>query len=241
MSILDSVRDLHNETAFQQVREAQQRLKDAENGIHREAGDVMGKHDFLMLLSAQLRHQDPLNPQSDAEFASQLAQFSSLEQMMNMAGSLESMQAFSLVGKYVIGEAFIDGIRFEIAGVVDSIFLKDGAKWAQIGEYEVRVSDINEVFDGSMFPTPDQLITTSNNLIGREVKAQVGEEVVEGVVTRVFVEKGQIMARIDNGTDKPWFVGVNSIFDIREPGTPGEDKPEEPPPTEVDDEEKDVA
>ena len=221
MSVLDAVRHLNNETAFQQARQAERMREESANGGGRNTGVTMGKHDFLMLLSAQLRHQDPLNPQSDAEFASQLAQFSSLEQMMNMSESLESMQAFSLVGKYVIAEAFIDGRRFDIAGIVDSIFRKDGAKFAQIGEYEVRVSDINEVFDGSMFPTPEQLIHTSNNLIGRTVRAQVGENVIEGLVTRVTVDRGQMFALIDDGTDAPKFVGLGSIFDIRETSAPG--------------------
>ncbi|MCL2391145.1 MAG: hypothetical protein FWC66_00885 [Oscillospiraceae bacterium] len=206
MSAIDMVSALQNQTAIQN-RNAQS------NG---NAGDVMGRHDFLMLLSAQLRHQDPLNPQSDADFAAQLAQFSALEQMMNMSQSLTSMQAFSLVGQYVIAESLIDGRKMEIAGIVDSIFTMDGRKFAQIGAHHVPVSDITEVFDGSIFPTPEQLIQTSNNLIGRIIKARIGEGVFEGVVIGVSVsEKGQMQAAIgleDGGTK---LVPVGSIFDIR--------------------------
>ena len=57
------------------------------------AGASMGKNEFLKLLVAQLEHQDPLAPQEGQEFAAQLAQFSSLEQLTNINGTLEANQA----------------------------------------------------------------------------------------------------------------------------------------------------
>ena len=53
----------------------------------------MGKDDFLKLFVAQLQHQDPLNPKDGSEMASQLAQFNSLEQMMNMNKALEHIDS----------------------------------------------------------------------------------------------------------------------------------------------------
>jgi flagellar basal-body rod modification protein FlgD len=52
----------------------------------------LGKEDFLKLLVAQLAHQDPLAPMENTEFVSQLAQFSSLEQMMGVNQNLELLQ-----------------------------------------------------------------------------------------------------------------------------------------------------
>jgi flagellar basal-body rod modification protein FlgD len=50
---------------------------------------TLGKDDFLSLLITQMQHQDPLDPMKGTEFAAQLAQFSSLEQLTNINSNLE--------------------------------------------------------------------------------------------------------------------------------------------------------
>jgi flagellar basal-body rod modification protein FlgD len=51
---------------------------------------VMGKDDFLQLMLTQLKNQDPLNPMEGTEFAAQLAQFTSLEQLKNLNDAMET-------------------------------------------------------------------------------------------------------------------------------------------------------
>jgi len=48
------------------------------------ASAAMDKTDFLQMLTAQLKAQDPLNPLSNQDFATQLAQFSSLQELQTM-------------------------------------------------------------------------------------------------------------------------------------------------------------
>ena len=52
---------------------------------------ALGKDAFLQLLVTQMRYQDPLNPQDNAEYLSQLAQFSALEQMTNVSKGLSEV------------------------------------------------------------------------------------------------------------------------------------------------------
>jgi flagellar basal-body rod modification protein FlgD len=52
---------------------------------------LTGKDTFLKLLVAQIRHQDPLAPADGLQFVTQLAQFSGLEQSMQMRQELEAI------------------------------------------------------------------------------------------------------------------------------------------------------
>lgn len=94
--------------------------------------DIMGKEDFLTLLVAQLKNQDPLNPDDPTEFTAQLAQFSSLEQLYNLndsmqalaiaQGNSERISALSLIGQSVSynGSAFtFDGKPVELGYQLD--------------------------------------------------------------------------------------------------------------------------
>ena len=75
----------------------------------------LGQQEFLQLLVAQMRNQDPINPMDGAQFASQLAQFNSVEQLISVNGGLSDLKssqqmmsasmtnsmAASLTGKHV--------------------------------------------------------------------------------------------------------------------------------------------
>jgi flagellar basal-body rod modification protein FlgD len=83
------------------------------------ASQNMDKDDFLKILITQLTTQDPSAPMQDKDFIAQMAQFSSLEQMTNMATSfgkvssvITASQAVSTIGKAVeiqIGNQTVKG------------------------------------------------------------------------------------------------------------------------------------
>lgn len=97
---------------------------------------VLGQNDFLKLLITQLTHQDPSKPLSDTAFISQMAQFSSLEQMTNMSQGfkklneiLASGQMVNLLGKKVEianGKQSIEGVVKAISGGASPQILVDG-------------------------------------------------------------------------------------------------------------------
>jgi flagellar basal-body rod modification protein FlgD len=54
---------------------------------------LVDEQTFLKLLVTQLKNQDPLNPQDGLQFVTQLAQFSSLEQQIQMRQNLDVIKS----------------------------------------------------------------------------------------------------------------------------------------------------
>jgi flagellar basal-body rod modification protein FlgD len=71
---------------------------------------VLGKDEFMQLLTVQLRHQDPLDPMNNEEMIAQLAQFSSLEQLENMNANLESSINLDLMLTQVLNNTAAAGL-----------------------------------------------------------------------------------------------------------------------------------
>lgn len=122
---------------------------------HKEQTDL-GKDEFLKILIAQLNHQDPLNPMEDQDFIAQMAQFSSLEQMLSMNESIKSMlehqtqsnfaQYSQLIGKQVSWSGDNNAGIVQGEGVVQSVSIKDGNVHAEMEDgTRINTSLINKV------------------------------------------------------------------------------------------------
>jgi len=59
---------------------------------------------FLQLLVAQLKGQNPLDPLDGSQFVAQLAQFSSLEQLTRINQTLESVEKLLTPQEITLGE-----------------------------------------------------------------------------------------------------------------------------------------
>ena len=110
--------------------------------------------DYMKLLVAQLQNQNPLEPMSNNEMASQLAMFSQLEQLesmnTNFAKVLETAErtyAHSLIGRNIefIGETEI-GTRDIMSGVVEQVYNNvDGEIFLVVGNYVIGLEDVTSV------------------------------------------------------------------------------------------------
>jgi flagellar basal-body rod modification protein FlgD len=125
-----------NEVARTYLAETQQ----AETTGYAAGAKTLNKDQFLKLLIAQMKYQDPLNPMDATQFTAQLAQFTSLEQLYNVNSALKTLndsinaqnsyQATNLIGKQVRaageslavkdGQVVVSG-GFELAGAADQV------------------------------------------------------------------------------------------------------------------------
>lgn len=111
-------------------------------------GSNMDKDAFLQLLVAQMKYQDPLEPTSNTEFISQYAQFSQVEQMQNMAGSMDLSRASALVGQEVyIKTTTSAGETKYVQGKVDYVVYENGKAYLSIDESLYSLEDLDSVVD----------------------------------------------------------------------------------------------
>ena len=137
---------------------------------------ALGKDAFLQLLVTQMQYQDPLDPQDNGEYLAQLAQFSALEQMTNVADGLSNVSNLVsnidtsvLVGQlsHMIGQDLqwnesvsyrdeegnmkISSVKHE--GKVTGVSISDGSPTIIAEEngrtYQVKVGDVTRIGEGA--------------------------------------------------------------------------------------------
>lgn len=79
-------------------------------GTQATSTKTLGKDDFLQLMITKLRYQDPMNPMDDADFIAQLAQFSTLEQMNNIAEGISTSNQWSFLQMQSINNTMAAGL-----------------------------------------------------------------------------------------------------------------------------------
>ena len=127
----------------------------------------MGKEDFLKLLVAQLSHQDPLKPTDGAAFVAELAQFSTLEQMLGVNTRLDSIaqtsasardgQAYGLIGKHVTAStAAVSVDAFSASSV--SFSLPEGSAETKISIVDGNGRTVRTIDAGALIPGAQSIV-----------------------------------------------------------------------------------
>lgn len=144
------------------------------NKVDRQPKQDLDKDAFMQLLVTQLRYQDPMNPMDNQEMMAQMAQFSALEQMMNVANAVNKQMAHSMIGDFVqyqVENEDTGGIEVQV-GKVDYIKTSGSEVILGIGKNEIKIEDVIQIID----PSNIQSNASAFELIGKTVQAVIKAE-----------------------------------------------------------------
>lgn len=102
--------------------------------------------DFIKLMIAQLKNQDFSDPMDNSQMVTQMAQFSNMQQMQQMAAYSKTTYAMSLVGKTVTASRYtVSGSEDTVTGVVDKIVMNGDDFVLYIGDKTYTLDQITQV------------------------------------------------------------------------------------------------
>ncbi len=164
-----------------------------------EKDDALGRDAFLKMLVAQLQNQDPLNPMDGTDFSAQLAQFSQLEQLMNLNDGMEAMATsltkdsdkdlIGYVGKQVSGD--INTMQVTEGGVSGGFF-----NLPQVADVVVEIVDST---GGTVKTLGEGTKNAGSHLISWDGTNDEGEAVGDGTYTfNVMANTGSGYNKISN-------------------------------------------
>lgn len=155
--------------------------------------DYLSMDSFFQLLLAEMSNQDPLEPTSNTEFISQLANFTSLQAQQDSLYYSNANYASSLVGK-TVRVAAVSGSKFNVeVGVVTSMNLSDTNNFTiSVNGNSYSLSNVMEIVsDGT------DIANTSVNYDGAYATSLIGKTVTLETVNSsgiTVIEQGKVEA-----------------------------------------------
>lgn len=143
------------------LKKANQGQKTDQATTKKEDPSKLGKDDFMKLMLATLKYQDPTQPMDTAQLLEQTSTMTNMEQMIAMTEAAKKSfeaqkhaQGTAMVGKMAVYDTIDkEGNAVTTAGKIDAIeFLADGKVLAHIGKEKIQMDDILGIADSSEDP-----------------------------------------------------------------------------------------
>ncbi len=174
-----------------------------------DANDELVSSDtFLNLLVAEMTNQDPMEPTSNTEFVTQMAQFTSLQYSKDAAAFSKSNFASNLIGKTVTAQKMEGKNVVQKTGVVDSVMKNGDSYTIKIDGVSFDISKITSITDngggtgaagGSSL---GELIARASMMIGMcatvNPEVEGGSLLDSGLITSIQVKDGQVRVIIND-------------------------------------------
>jgi len=113
------------------------------------SGGTLDKNAFLQLMVTQMKYQDPMQPQSNSQFLSQLAQYTSLEQMTNVANTDAQVLFVNQmsIGQRLIGQTVTvqNPDQSQQTGSVTGLRVVNGEPQLMVGGKTYALTDLVQV------------------------------------------------------------------------------------------------
>lgn len=203
--------------------------------------ELVNSETFLNLLVAEMTNQDPLEPTSNTEFVTQMAQFTQLQYSQDASRYSMANYASSLVGKTATGTKMDGGELVSKTGVVSSVE-KNGDKYTvMIDGVGFDLSKITKVSETKPQSGSDSAVSTGNSLgdmisrasmmIGMyatvNAKTNNGSAIDAGIIDAIQVRNGEVSAVI-NGISYKLSDIVEVTYAVADNGTttPAEEVPD---------------
>lgn len=229
--------DFFNVTSSQdQIRNNYEQFKD--KFVDKDK-DLISQETFLKLLVAEMSNQDPLEPTSNTEFISQLAQFSSMQYAQDSSKYAMANYATSLVGKTVTASK-MDGPDLVMkTGVVEKVVAQNNTYIVTIDGQDFDIGKVTSVVEpgtsaaiGSSNALADRIIKASQ-MVGMYATIKTGEDeegkdiLEEGFIASIKVKDGNIKALVNEKEyDIDKIVEVTLATVVQNPENP--EKPDDP-------------
>ena len=172
--------------------------------------NMVNSDTFLSLLVAEMTNQDPMEPTSNTEFVTQMAQFTSLQYSKDAATYSQSNYASSLVGKTVTASKMDGSKQVTKTGVVQSVMKNGDSYTIKIDGVSFELKNITSISETT---SEDSNTTTGNTSLGELIakasmmigmsatvnpKVEGGSLLDSGIITSIQVKDGQVRVLIND-------------------------------------------